>query len=60
MRLFKKLDELGLHKLDLHSCRIWGATESSRLGVARGVIKKVQRWTVILGLRGRQNKLWMF
>ena len=60
MRLFEKLDELGLHKLDLHSCRIWGATESSQLGVARGVIKKVQRWTVILGLRGRQNKLWMF
>ena len=41
MRLFKKLDELGLHKLDLHSCRIWGATESSWLGVARDVIKKV-------------------
>ena len=33
-----------LHKLDLHSCRIWGATESSRLGVARDVIKKVGNW----------------
>ena len=39
-----KLDELGLPKLDVHSCRIGGATESSRLGVARDVIKKVGNW----------------
>ena len=32
---------MGLHKVDLHSCRIGGAIESSGLGVARDVIKKV-------------------
>ena len=34
-------ESVGLHKLDLHSCRIGGAIESSRLGVARDVIGKV-------------------
>ena len=40
----KKLKELGLPELDIHSCRIGGATESSRMGVTRDVIKLVGNW----------------
>ena len=40
----KKLKEFGLPELDLHSCRIGGATESSRMGVSREVIKLVGNW----------------
>ena len=40
----KKLKELGLPELDIHSCRIGGATESSRMGVKRDMIKLVGNW----------------
>ena len=35
-------EELGLPSLDIHSCRIGGASESSRLGARREVVKRSQ------------------
>ena len=36
----KKLGLEELEELDLHSCRIGGATESSRMGARRDVVKQ--------------------
>ena len=39
-----KLEQLGLPCLDIHSCRIGGASESSRLGARRDEVKRVGGW----------------
>ena len=39
-----KCELLGLGRLDIHSCRIGGASESSRMGARREVIKTVGNW----------------
>ena len=36
--------DLGLPELDIHSCRIGGASEASRLGAPREVVKKAGGW----------------
>ena len=37
-------EELGLSDLDIHSCRIGGASEASRLGAPREVVKRTGGW----------------
>ena len=39
-----RLPELGLPMFGVHSCRIGGATEASREGVCRDVIKQGGNW----------------